>query len=353
MYFRSTFLRSLLSLILAAAISGPIALASFPDVSKSHPEAEYIEKLQEIYAISGFEDNGFHPEVPITRAGVIKVAMQASNHVAVVIDSDYRLSYKDLKTEDPITGYIEAAVKLGILSGDGTTNFRPDDPATRAEGLKIVLSAFDIKPPEVEKTSYSDINDDDWYKPYAEFAHRFNLIRTNGTLFLPNNPLKRSELARIVAKIYNAKDEEPVKNLPMGPIIVMSILWLLFATPLVIYVFRHIKKVWLKSLLLLVAIALGPIGSLALSLMQIFTTRVSVSGGDAAPKPNRKRALRRFSFSISRRNARLATAWIDQVQLKALSAILSIGYLVVLIELISTSVATMQSREELAIFLNG
>jgi hypothetical protein len=353
MLFRSTILRSLLGLVLAASVYSPIALASFPDVVETHPEAEYIEKLQEIYAISGFEDNGFHPEEPITRAGVIKVAMQASNHVAEVIDSNYKLSYKDLKSEDPITGYIEAAVKLGILSGDGTTDFRPNDPATRAEGLKIVLSAFEITPPPVERSSFSDVEDDAWYKPYAEFAYQYKLIRTTGTSFLPNNSLKRSELARMVATIYIAKEEPPIKTLPMELIIAMGILWLLFAIPLALYFIRHIKKVWLKSLLAILAIILGPIGSLALSLMRIVTTRVKVSNGDGVPSPQRRRLLRKFNFFVSRRHARIAAKWADQIQLSVLSVILSVGYLIILIDLIGTSVATMQSREALAIFLNG
>ena len=353
MLFRSTFFRSLLSIVFLLTMGVSTAMAGFPDVATTHPEADSIQKLQDIYAISGFEDLGFHPEEPITRAGVVKVAMQASNHVAEVIGSNYKPSYTDLKPDDPITGYIEAAVKLGILSGDGTAAFRPNDPATRVEGLKIVLSSFGITPQKVDKSSFADIETTDWYLPFAEFAYQHELIRTTGTSFLPNAPLKRAELARMVATIYNAKKEAPIKTLPIKLIVIMGFIWLLFSAPLLIYFAKYIHKLWLKGLLILLALILGPIGSLALSLMRIITTRVKVAQNEAVPTPNRKRLLRKFNFFISRRHTRMLTMWINQIQVNILAAALSVGYLIILTELIDTTVTTMQSREALAIFLNG
>ncbi|EKD48240.1 MAG: S-layer-like protein [uncultured bacterium] len=83
----------------------------------------------------------------------------------------YELFYDSYNAEPTITGY----------NGD----FRPDQPITRAEFLKILLvkSIFYTEPDAPEE----------WYYPYFEKANSFGIINMELEEFRPNDPITRAE----------------------------------------------------------------------------------------------------------------------------------------------------------------
>jgi S-layer homology domain len=78
--------------------------------------------------------------------------------------------------------------------------FRPEDPLTRAEFLKIVgnsagwntLSASGVTIP------FTDVSSSMWYTNYVRYALSANIIRS-GSTFRPNEPISRGEVAKILA----------------------------------------------------------------------------------------------------------------------------------------------------------
>jgi hypothetical protein len=86
----------------------------------------------------------FHPNDPITRAEATKILLTA---LGVTMNTSTMLSFVDLDPASDLTKYIEAAKYLNILSGQmvyGRSIFRPDDSITRSEIAKIIVKAFHL-----------------------------------------------------------------------------------------------------------------------------------------------------------------------------------------------------------------
>lgn len=89
----------------------------------------------------------------------------------------------------------------GVISGDGNKNFRPDDSITRAEFLKIVLSAIGLDIKDAECT-FKDVSADDWFYTFAATAQKTEIAKggTDGN-FNPNDKISRQDAVKI---LYNA-----------------------------------------------------------------------------------------------------------------------------------------------------
>ncbi len=77
--------------------------------------------------------------------------------------------YHDLESVAWAVTHINKLTDIGVLSGDGTGVFRPNDPVTRAEFVKMIVTAFSVPMRDV-KTSFSDVPEDAWFAPYIAAA---------------------------------------------------------------------------------------------------------------------------------------------------------------------------------------
>ncbi|MDD2397031.1 MAG: S-layer homology domain-containing protein [Tissierellia bacterium] len=94
--------------------------------------------------------------------------------------------------------WIESAVNLGFVSGYEDGTFKPERTITRAEFSTMLNNAIQIE--ITEKLNFSDVRESDWF--YNEIqksvAAGFFSGYENNT-FRPNNPIKREEVAKVVA----------------------------------------------------------------------------------------------------------------------------------------------------------
>ena len=94
--------------------------------------------------------------------------------------------------------WIESAVKIGFVSGYEDGTFKPERTITRAEFSTMLNNAIQIE--ITEKLNFSDVRESDWF--YNEIqksvAAGFFSGYENNT-FRPNNPIKREEVAKVVA----------------------------------------------------------------------------------------------------------------------------------------------------------
>lgn len=94
--------------------------------------------------------------------------------------------------------WIESAVDLGFVSGYEDGTFKPERTITRAEFSTMLNNAIQIE--ITEKLNFSDVRESDWF--YNEIqksvAAGFFSGYENNT-FRPNNPIKREEVAKVVA----------------------------------------------------------------------------------------------------------------------------------------------------------
>lgn len=156
------------------------------------------------------KDNGSDSLVPMT-----------------ILDKDMNWVYPEFakdKTEDtdpnqppqPLPGHDDTAGPVetdddpqpksnGFIDGYEDGTFKPDNPVTRAEFVKMLVSALcdDFDPNEnYGTTSFADIPLNMWYENYVAYAQQNQLIDgyKDGT-FRPNNPISRAEAAKITASI--------------------------------------------------------------------------------------------------------------------------------------------------------
>lgn len=123
------------------------------------------------------------PDKKLNRADVIKAALETAG---IEVDGD--------ANEDQ--AFTAAAKELNIVSED-----RKDDPATRAEALKIILKALGIEITPPSQNHFQDTTNTEWYYELVNFAFEQKIIvgYEDGT-FKPNQEITAAEIAKIITR---------------------------------------------------------------------------------------------------------------------------------------------------------
>jgi len=105
--------------------------------------------------------------------------------------------------------YIEILSNKEVIHGVGENLFMPESQVTRAEFLKMLVSAFDITAKGYSEV-YADVAEADWYANAVYAAHQAGIIDENMTPennFLPNTPITREEAVALVMNVYQTLDK--------------------------------------------------------------------------------------------------------------------------------------------------
>jgi len=82
-------------------------------------------------------------------------------------------SFRDVPEGDTFHDAVEYLKAEGVLQGYEDGTFRPAQKVTRAEALKILVSAKKVSTGDLSRfpdSSFSDVPEGAWYRPYAEYA---------------------------------------------------------------------------------------------------------------------------------------------------------------------------------------
>ncbi len=104
----------------------------FIDVAREDWFNNAISTLANADILSGYADNTFRPNAPITRAELVKIAVAFYNSDAV-IDAEFTDTAGHWADS-----FINSAYSLGFINGYEDGSFRPDQAVTRAEAMKII-----------------------------------------------------------------------------------------------------------------------------------------------------------------------------------------------------------------------
>jgi len=109
-------------------------------------------------------------------------------------------------------GYIPYLVDKGILSGyqesNGTYTFRPDNPVTRAEFVKMLDETFGLT--KTTTINYSDVKTSDWYYVYFAKAAAQGYLFDYGTKLDPNGKIPREEAISLLVRYLDLPSNERV-----------------------------------------------------------------------------------------------------------------------------------------------
>ena len=137
---KKRMLTALLTCCLALSLAVP-ALGAQTAVS----EDEAAQAVTALGILTGDEGGALNLSGPVTRAEFVTMAVKASPG-GEQIGQAATSPYPDVPRDHWASGYVEAAVSLGLVSGYSDGTFRPDQPMGWAEGVSLVLALLGYGP---------------------------------------------------------------------------------------------------------------------------------------------------------------------------------------------------------------
>ncbi|PIR52166.1 hypothetical protein COU77_01820 [Candidatus Peregrinibacteria bacterium CG10_big_fil_rev_8_21_14_0_10_49_16] len=139
----------------------------------------------------GYPDGSFQPGKIASRAELLKLVVEATAEEDLTQITE-QSGYTDVPEDAWFFYHVRYGKREGIIGKDGSTTFRPDDPVTFSEALKMTYTAFRIRVREVE-------DDELWYVPFQEHAQKHDI------LFVPdvamNSRVQRKDVVWILWKL--------------------------------------------------------------------------------------------------------------------------------------------------------
>ena len=157
-----------------------------------------------------------------TTGGGLTITGGAGNNVQNIITTDKdsveaTVPDKVVEFSDMTSHWAKGEVKFlagkGIINGIGNNMFAPDRSVTRAEFLKMIVSAFDMKAEGV-MNCFADVDSSDWFYTYV-LAGLKNGIISEDVNFRPNDTISRQEMSKIAT-------EAVLKNVSAPEILISS-----------------------------------------------------------------------------------------------------------------------------------
>lgn len=182
---------------------------TFNDVPDNYWAKPYIDALSSRNLISGFDSGDFMPEQPVTRAQVANIV---SRTFALTTDKA-SLDFGDVASDYWARDSIGDVVKGGFMTGFPDNTFAPNAPITRAQALTTLVTGLGVSTPtnvQAALSRYIDANEiPKWANEKVAAATSGNLVVNypNADQLHPTKPTTRAELS---AMIYQALAREGV-----------------------------------------------------------------------------------------------------------------------------------------------
>lgn len=192
-----------LSLIFIIVFSLQTASAAEPVDISNHWAQDYILNLVDNDVMDTYSDGTFKPDQNISRG---EFAVSLARQLSLLPDNNTRL--KDLAGY-PEYNLINALIRDGIITGYPDETFRPDVPITRAEMVTIMIKALGVTDDQVlinleQYQPFEDISNDYWASDYIKIAERLQLVKgTDENHFSPKKNTSRAEAAKCLSKMAN------------------------------------------------------------------------------------------------------------------------------------------------------
>ncbi len=161
---------------------------------KGHWAKDYIVELHGKKALNNTKE--FEPNKKMNRAEFTKVVLKSLKYT--VPEETKKAPFRDLDPKDEATPYIVEAFENKLIKGFARSEFKPKNPVSRAEALKILFEASNIDTKTKFVSKYSDVDQDQWYAEYINYATKEGIIKgyADGS-FNPNGPITNAEVTKI------------------------------------------------------------------------------------------------------------------------------------------------------------
>ncbi|OSX53622.1 N-acetylmuramoyl-L-alanine amidase [Anoxybacillus ayderensis] len=187
----------------------------FVDVADGHWAKNEIDFLANAQIINGYQvgqTSEFRPARSVTRAEAAKMIVSALGQTEW---KDGTLSFQDIPNNHWARGWIARAVQLGIMGGDGTTNFRPNDSLSRAQMSIVLVNAFSLpsKGAAVEAAPVFKDTTGHWALAHINRLYYHGIANGRNGQFFPKDAISRAEFATLLARTINDQFRLPLPDL--------------------------------------------------------------------------------------------------------------------------------------------
>ncbi len=147
---------------------------TFPDVAEDYGYRNAIYSLVQKGIINGIQQEDgtfiFKPDATITRAEFAKmITVALAGNVTLTEKTD---KFPDVADSHWANTYIAYAVKAGIINGRDDGTFRPENPVTYGEAIKMLVCAKGYG------SLYTQTAGQPWYFGYIKIANDINLTKS-------------------------------------------------------------------------------------------------------------------------------------------------------------------------------
>lgn len=170
----------------------------FSDISDSHWAYKAIKKLYDDEVMTGYDDGTMKPDNSVTRAEFMKILTSALK----IYDSAAQCNLNDVEREAWYEKYVASAVQAGIVSGYPDNTFRPNVPLTREDAALMLYRAagFEEEAKELNFTDKDSISD--YARNAVGVLSEKGILNgfENGE-FKPSQAITRAQTAQIVCNL--------------------------------------------------------------------------------------------------------------------------------------------------------
>ncbi len=165
----------------------------------------YIEKIIKMWIANWYDDNTFRPDQPSSRVEYLKMVLKSMN-IDYSDSETSKLPFIDVKRDSWEAKVISKALEFKIIDWKNKT-FRPTSNVSRAEAMKMLIIAWWFTVDEKSVSSFSDV--EWWAIKYIEKAKELWIINWQilnwKIIFRPYDNITRAEVAKIVVKTMEIK----------------------------------------------------------------------------------------------------------------------------------------------------
>ena len=168
--------------------------------------AEITKRLGSKLIVNGRDEAHFDPDTPVTRAEMTAMLVRS---LGLQADKAERSHFSDVSPASWYSSVLATAVREGLVQGDGTGEFRPEEHISREETVIMIVSAMryaniQSKPDvDVDLSFYQDSDEiSSWAKNAIAEAVRTGLILGNKeNQLMPKKNTSRAEAAAMIDRL--------------------------------------------------------------------------------------------------------------------------------------------------------
>ena len=184
-------MKRILSLLIAISLIAAVAPCAFASSNLQ----EKIALVSSLGIMQGYEDGSFREDNLITRAEFTAVAIRLSGQGENVVKGLYDRRFTDVSDNHWAAGYIAAAGNMGIINGYDDGSFRPDNPVTYNEAIKIIVCVLGYGLQSEKQGGYPS-----GYLAVAMQQKMMDFLYYSGF-----SPINRGEVVRLINRALDAE----------------------------------------------------------------------------------------------------------------------------------------------------